>query len=91
MQFKLFEQGVAQDLLGRLIKRRVIFIADAEEILDPLAEGRDARIMHANAMAAKGLRNRRQQSGAIAAHETQARASIFLGEDDVRCGLMSYT
>ena len=66
-------------------ERAVVLVADLEHVLGALAEGGDARIVHAQALLAQHARDVGEQARTIVADDAdQVRASLRLGEPDLR-------
>src|SRR3990167_1088957 len=69
--FQAGDQRRAQIFNPWFGQRFIMLIADQEYILDPLAKGGDAGIMHAQPIAAKHLRHIGQQSGPVGGHQAE--------------------
>jgi len=63
--------------------RAIVFVGQQEEILGALAEGGDARIVNAQAVLAKYLRDLGQQAGPGGAGQAQAPTPHLLGAGQV--------
>src|SRR5690606_12369157 len=61
------QQRLAQRLPARLVQRPVAFVGEAEDVFDPLAEGRNARIVHPQPLSAQHVGHVGQQAGPVGA------------------------
>ena len=66
-------QGVAQGRALCVIQCGVAGTGDEEQVFRALAEGRDARVLHAHALAAQHVRHIGEQAGTIGADQAQSR------------------
>ena len=67
LSFEAGQQRVAQGLLLGFVERAIAPVGDLEHVLGALAEGGDARVVHAQPLFAQGLGHVGEQAGAIGA------------------------
>ena len=66
-----------QGVTLRLVQWVVVFVADLEQVLGALAEGRDARVVHAQAALAQHPADVGEQAGAVGAGQAELGTSLF--------------
>ena len=87
MSFQARDQGRAQMLDAFRWQRPVVLVADQEDVLDPLAEGGDARVVHAQPVLAQNRGHLRQLALHFAAittaHEVPAQPQALPAPEGV--------